>query len=107
MIRAPVSQCLDGAGGLIAAAGYKAAAVHNEKVWNIVRTVVFVNDGAFGIIPHTAGSHEMTGAGGIFDRQCPFPDGTCSIQQVERPVPEEAHSFEIIRMAFVCDAQCG
>jgi len=98
VIRGSVSQCLDGAGRLVSAAGYEAAAVHNEEVGDIVGTVVFVNDGTLGIIPHTAGPHEVTGGGGIFDRQRPFSDGACSVEQFERPVTEEFQSIEIVRM---------
>ena len=107
MIRGPVSQCLDGARRLVSAAGYEAAAVHDKKIWNIVRAVVLVNDGTLGIIPHTAGSHEVSGRGGICDRQCPFPDGARSVEQFQRPVTEEAEHLEIIRMALVRHAQCG
>ena len=71
-----------------------------------MRAVVLVNDGALGIIPHSAGSHEMSGGGGIFDGQCPFPAGACSVEQFQRPVTEEAQRLEIIRMALVRHAQC-
>src|SRR5207245_11507673 len=39
---------LDGARRLVSAAGYEAAAVHDKKIWNIVRAVVLVNDGTLG-----------------------------------------------------------
>jgi hypothetical protein len=64
VIRGPVRQGLNGAGRLVLSAGYETAAIYDEKIWNVVRAVVLVNDGALGIIPHAACTHQMPRRGG-------------------------------------------
>ena len=54
-------QRLDGHGGLAAAGGYQAAAIAKEKILNVMRAVIAIDDGSLRIVPHAASAKEVHG----------------------------------------------
>src|SRR5580704_6462322 len=102
-----VGQGLDGHGGLAAARGYEAAAVAEEKILDVVRAMVGVDDRRFWISAHAAGAEQVDCELLLLNRRAPPGFGAGGVEDFESAGLHPLHHFQIVWMIAEGHAQRG
>ena len=98
MIRGAIGQRLNGARRL-AASGHETAAIHDEEVRDIVRTVVRIDHRGLRIVAHATGAHQVSVRQVVHIRLVrPKFLGAGGLEDFHLPFEQELHRPHIIRM---------
>src|SRR5260370_10429009 len=93
--------------GLAAAGSDKAAAIAEDKMFYVVRLVIGIDDGSFGIFAHAAGAEQVHAELLLVDRESPFLFRVGGIKQFHRAIREPVRQFQIVGMIFISEAKRG
>src|SRR5215510_3685608 len=70
--------------GLTTSGCHETAAVAQEQILYVMRTMISIDHRAFRIVPHAAGSQQLNGELLLGDRKCPLLLRTGSIEKFQR-----------------------
>src|SRR3989454_7288765 len=98
-----VGQGLNRRGRLAPAARDEARAVADEEVPHVVRAVVAVDDRGPRVVAHAARAQEVGREVRLLHRLPPGPPGARGLENLDRPVLQEAHHRQVVRVVPVSD----
>ncbi len=97
----------DGHCGLAAARSDQAAAVTEEKIFDVVGAVIRIDDGSLWIVAHAAGAEKMDTELLLVNRIVPFLFCASSVEEFHRTVRKPMGEFEVVGMILVGEPKRG